>query len=254
MNKTLTNILRDVILLGIGAATGALVTNKIVAKKYETLANQAIAEQDAKTKDWYANRLESIKGEYEAEIEVLKNPELAAKKAKEKSKQERKEKREEVKKQREYKNLTHDYTSYHKKPDLAGLASKYEDETNNYDFKKDEKTGVYNLDTSKAPYQISQEEFFNDHQEYDKVTVEYWEEDDIYSDSNDERIHEIGFDVRNFKDVSLAQASTIFVRNDAMKMDYEMIINTGSYYRDVLGYDDDNVDDRPAKKVKTTEE
>lgn len=248
MNRTLSNIIRDVIILGIGAATGALVTNKIVAKKYETLANEAIAEQDAKTKEWYLDRLDTVRSKYEAELDLLRYPEEAAKKAQEAKAQERKEKREEVKNQREFKRMTHDYTSYGKKPDLAGLASKYNDEENNYEFKKDEETGVYNLDESNAPYQISQEEFFNDNTLYDKVTVEYWEEDDVYSDSNDEVIHEIGFDVRNFKDVSLAQASTIFVRNDVRKMDYEIIINQGSYYRDVLGYDDDTTEDRPKKK------
>lgn len=252
MNKVLTNVIRDVLLLGIGAATGALITNKVLDKKYNDLANEEIAnyKEECKAKlrsvqvacnehVMKTNRhSESHSGDTDGD-----NTELPVDDNKP-------TKREELKTIREFKKVTHDYTSYNKKPDLAGLAKKYDDPENNFEFRKDEETGMYNLDTSNAPYLITQDEFFKDQELYDKVTVEYWAEDDVYSDNNDEVIHDIGYDGKNF-DLS---TSTVFIRNDARRMDYEVIINTGSYYRDVLGYDDDIQDDRPRKKANKYEE
>lgn len=250
MNRTFTNILRDVIILGIGTTAGALVTNKLVEKKYSKLAGEAIEKENALNKKWYLNRLESIRASHtdeikalQSELELLKTPN-ASTDAESKDK-ERKNKRNEAKQIREFKKVTNDYTSYHKKPDLADLAKKYDDPENNFEFRKDEETGVYNLDTSNAPYVITQSEFFQTEELYDKVTIEYWLEDDVFSDANDEVLHELGFDGGSL-DVG---ASTVFIRNDAKRMDYEIVINQGSYYRDVLGYDDNTVEEKPRKKV-----
>ena len=118
----------------------------------------------------------------------------------------------------DFKNVTKDYTSYSKKPDLGDLAKKYDEEGNNYDFKKTD-SGMYEIDNTKAPYSINQEEFINSNEDYDKYTLEYWEEDDTFSDENDEVIRDVDFQIGDIPE----DVNTKYIRNDAKKEDYEVV-------------------------------
>jgi hypothetical protein len=79
------------------------------------------------------------------------------------------------------------------------------------------------------PYVISPLKF-GEMEEYEAVTVKYYQEDRILTDDNDELIEkpEIVIPPEGLDDY-LKDNDVIYVRNDILKIDYEIIVVLGSY-------------------------
>jgi hypothetical protein len=79
------------------------------------------------------------------------------------------------------------------------------------------------------PYVISPLRF-GEMEEYEAVTVKYYQEDRILTDDNDELIEkpEIVIPPEGLDDY-LKDNDVIYVRNDILKIDYEIIVVLGSY-------------------------
>ena len=94
-------------------------------------------------------------------------------------------------------------------------------------------------DISKEPYIIPVDEFFDGNQTFDKVTLNYYEKDGALVDSDEELIHDvantIGEDtLERFGDLS-DDDDVVYVRNEKLSIDYEIIRVYNSYAQDVLG-------------------
>jgi len=183
-----------------GAALGSLVTWQIVKTKYEQIAQEEIDS----VKEVYSKR------RAESEDVEKENSDVAREKA------------EEAKKKpsvMEYaaKIKEHDYTNY-SNPDALNEEAESEKEN-----EEEEETSV------DRPYVISPDEF-DSKDDYDTVSLTYYS-DKIVADRDDEIVEDveeiIGFESLNhfgeFEDDS------VFVRNDRLKIDYEILLDQRTY-------------------------
>ena len=83
---------------------------------------------------------------------------------------------------------------------------------------------------AKAPYVISPDQF-SEGDEYDKITLTYYDGDGILADDNDEIINEVDEVVGdNFVDhFGEYEEDSVYVRNDILRCDYEICKDLRSY-------------------------
>lgn len=93
------------------------------------------------------------------------------------------------------------------------------------------------------PHWLNEEMFYSRDNKYEKVTLEYYMDDDTFA-LNDEQVLDIlefnGEQIANFfhaVNVSTIQYPEVFVRNDILKRDYAIHFNWDSYSSAVLGID-----------------
>lgn len=93
------------------------------------------------------------------------------------------------------------------------------------------------------PHWLNEEMYYSKDDNYEKVTLEYYMDDDTFA-LNDEQVLDIlefnGEQIANFfhaVNVSTIQYPEVFVRNDILKRDYDIHFNWDSYSSAVLGID-----------------
>lgn len=87
-----------------------------------------------------------------------------------------------------------------------------------------------------GPYEITAGEFCNNRTYYDKVSVNYFGEDEVVADDRDEVM---GNAFKVLGDIRTAfnaprKPNVIYIRNEDLEVDYEVSYVDGSYQRDVL--------------------
>lgn len=89
------------------------------------------------------------------------------------------------------------------------------------------------------PYIIDESNFSEEFLYHDKITLEYYAEDDTLIDEDesiiDDRDQLIGYETLDMKNTSVDHPHTIYVRNERLGSDYEININLGSYQEQILG-------------------
>lgn len=93
---------------------------------------------------------------------------------------------------------------------------------------------------SDEPYVISYDEYNQDMTHYDKLTLNYYEDDDTLTDDEDEVIPDVdlivgGDSLTRFGEMS-GDPEIVYVRNDKLQIDYEIIRLSRSYGETVLGF------------------
>ncbi len=90
-----------------------------------------------------------------------------------------------------------------------------------------------------APYIISREEFMQEEKNYIQQTLTFYEGDDTLTDSNDKDIpdsDEVVGDANLHKfGHGSGDNNVVYVRNDRMSVDFEIVRSTQSFAKDVLG-------------------
>ncbi|MBO7450866.1 MAG: hypothetical protein J6U54_10910 [Clostridiales bacterium] len=85
-------------------------------------------------------------------------------------------------------------------------------------------------DEPTKPYLITEDEFLNDKNEYDKISLTYYIFDDTLADESDEMVdieETISSDVYN----QLADTDTdLYVRNNVLETDFEIMRVEGSFH------------------------
>lgn len=118
-----------------------------------------------------------------------------------------------------------------------------------WDFKAEVAAREENPD---KPYVISVEEFGENPQEYDQQTVTYYEGDDTLADSRNQPIEEIDSTVGDDNLERFGHGSNdvnvVYVRNERLELDFEVIRDPGYYVVEVLGLD------RPEKSLKHSQQ
>lgn len=88
------------------------------------------------------------------------------------------------------------------------------------------------------PYTIHRDEFFSNEMGLEHVTLEYYAGDNILTDAEDVPVY--GMDdvvgYLRFGHGSL-DPSIVYIRNEKLKAEYEVLLNEGSYQADILGED-----------------
>ena len=109
-----------------------------------------------------------------------------------------------------------------------------------YDFDVE----VENRDYSR-PYIISREEFMENEPEHDQNTVTYYEGDDVLVDERDDVIEDtegtVGDDNLTRFGHGSKDNNIVYIRNEIRDVDFEVVRSRGKYAKEVLGFDDEDL-------------
>lgn len=107
------------------------------------------------------------------------------------------------------------------------------------------------------PYVISRDEFELEKEEYDKISLEYYEEEDVILAETLQPMDDVDLLIGNENLKKFGYGSKdpriVYVRNEHLETDWEIRIMQGSYVRDVLGYIEHS-DKRVKTKFRREEE
>lgn len=94
------------------------------------------------------------------------------------------------------------------------------------------------------PYVISFEEFQANEESHDQSTLTYYSEDDVLTESNDTPIDNTDYVVGDDNLQRFGHGSkdrnVVYIRNERMGSDFEVVRSGGSYKKEVLGLDDED--------------
>lgn len=88
------------------------------------------------------------------------------------------------------------------------------------------------------PYPVNSDEFFQDHDDYPKITIHYYEKDDILADDRDEVIDnrkDLLGNCLKFKAFDKTQPDVVYVINHNIGAGYEVLFEADSYQEMVMG-------------------
>lgn len=93
--------------------------------------------------------------------------------------------------------------------------------------------------TETEPYIIHHDEFFQGDKDYVQQTLTFYSNDDVLIDARDDIIEDSDATVGDLNLQKFGHGSKdnriVYVRNDRLEVDFEIIKNEGSYSKDVLG-------------------
>lgn len=207
----MTNNMRDILMVVAGAVIGAIVTSLYYSEKeYKMLQDEAdfCEEMGLAIKKYEPGRVNPVKEKVNEADEawVKANPNL----------ERRDEDKVLVLKDERFKKLATPYQTMMK---VVG---------------KEER----GFNESPTPYVITSEQFGEEMDHHDKLTIEYYALDNTLVDDGEEIISDveatIGDAILSFGDGS-DDADVVYVRNEKMAIDYEVIRLNKSYSETVLG-------------------
>ena len=242
--STYIRIVKGVALFTSGAVAGALVANGILRAKYEKLSEEEIASVKAA----YQVRAQKIgnfsKSESEKTAHVMSQEELDS-----------------MEEAKNYESTLAELGYTVTPKDIARLNDNLkrgimpvepddeeEDEDEDSEEPEEEDSEVINVfEASKdgTPYIITWEQFSEENEHYEKVNLDYYADDNTLSDTNDAPIPDviglIGRDaLDNFGNGS-HEENVVYVRNDKLALDFEIVRKDTSYSAYVLG----NIEEKP---------
>lgn len=105
------------------------------------------------------------------------------------------------------------------------------------DFNYDEELANRSSD---RPYVISHDEFYENAPEHNQITLEYFEDDDVLCDEGNAPINDTDGTVGDVNLNRFGHGSkdnnVVYIRNERLDVDYEVVRNKGNYVKDVLGF------------------
>lgn len=193
----MTSVLNKIIIFITGAALGSVVTWKVLQKRYNERINEEMTEFKKAQRDESMEKLEQM------HADLMK-------------------KKEEIE--------VHEATL---KIDENGpkLTKPIENwETTNKHYRGILEDEGYSDDDSPAPYVIPPEEFGNDADEYDLISLNYYE-DGVLADDWDDVIEDIDRVVGkdSLTHFGEYEDDSVYVRNDRLKCEYEILLRVGKF-------------------------
>ena len=95
--------------------------------------------------------------------------------------------------------------------------------------------------TEEAPYIITHIEYNEGEKGYEQSTLTYFEDDDVLADERDQMVEEVeataGHDNLEKFGYGSDDPNTVYIRNDRVELDMEIVRSRGSYAKEVLGFD-----------------
>ena len=186
------NVIKIVIFTA-GAAIGSAVTYKLIKTKYETIANDEIEE----IREYYKSKEEDTEGEPEQETAIAENVKVES------------------------------------KPNVVNYAAMVNnmgydtsDKAEDRPVEEDDAELPYEI----APYEIAPDEY-SEFEDYSYFSFTYYD-DGFVADDNDELVEDVDDIIGNdllerFKEDP--DLDSIYVRNDALKSDYEILRDYENY-------------------------
>lgn len=115
---------------------------------------------------------------------------------------------------------------------------------------KESDEGVIDREDPKHPHVITYEEFAEDNPEYEKITLAYFDEDDVLADDDgiiDNTEYIVGSVALRRFGVGSRDPNIVYVRNPAISADFEIVKSHKSYVETILGVPPEPRDKRPRK-------
>lgn len=107
------------------------------------------------------------------------------------------------------------------------------------DFDYAEEQKVRDEDPS-LPYVISFEEYMENDQEHEQVSLTFFAGDDVLTDEKDQPIDDVEHTIGEMSLTRFGHGSKdskiVYVRNDKIDLDFEVILSQGKYAEEVLGF------------------
>lgn len=227
-----TDSVRNLAIFTVGAGIGALVTYKLLKDKYEKFAQEEIDS----VKETFVTRWPHDGGDPVSEMP--KDERADFNKAYDAMTDE------EIDENTGKTNMIYkNPRSKHKKyntiyPNKREVEPEEEDYSNFKDI-SDEVNETNHL----IPYVITEKEFSEENQHFDKITIDYYELDDTLADEQEEPIPDVSSIVGDEALLCFGKGSndpdTIYVRNEKLSTDFEVIRLHKSYRETVLGFCDE---------------
>lgn len=239
----------------VGAGIAVLASRKYFKTKYERIANEEIAEARIHFKRLYDKpdlsdlvRPENEEADEEPDIEAQAEGQMVREAAKILNEQ--------------------GYTPYNKPEDVQPQSKVEEVEVkasikkNIFDSTEPSSDDDYDLDDEYEkrdlgePWILEKENFFENANEYKQVQLTYFEGDDVLCDEADAPIRDyervIGADNLKFGRGS-QDKKVVYIRNDKLKADFEVVKNERKYTQEVLGFEDPEENPR-IRRFRSTDE
>lgn len=213
---------QSVLIFGVGAVIGTGV-GFMAAKKFYTERYDKDVEE---LRDWYADEVKKAKGEEDTDISKEEQPEPKAEVEKEENEPEKKPAKKNSKKAlNPDKSSLDEYKEVVEKTNYAAMA-KTDTAVTTKSTSKKKKTTKKELDIS-----VIEPDEFAERNGYDKVTLTYFESEDIFIDdegnSVDNGTELVG--IENMSRFGEYEDLVLYVRNKLLEKDYEVIMETRSY-------------------------
>lgn len=116
--------------------------------------------------------------------------------------------------------------------------------------KAEARSGGFNLEnemknrTEEEPYIINHDEYMSSDSDYEQTTLTYYAGDEVLVDDKDEPI-QIVEDVIRVSNMRFGYGSgdpnTVFIRNDRLSLDFEVVKSEGKYAEEVLGFEHSDI-------------
>lgn len=136
------------------------------------------------------------------------------------------------KENKNWKEVYNEEMTDQEKPEISEYTKKLNTEGyTNYSSLESKENSNYSTDEkSSKPYVISPEQF-GENDEYDQISLTYYS-DSVLADENDELMDDtegsVGSDFMNH--FGEYEDDSVFVRNDRLKVDYEILLDSRPYY------------------------
>lgn len=200
MNNAIKNVLLLTGGVAIGGGAGYLITKKMLEARFEADLNEQIAE----VKEYY--KLLRKEGEYSQLIKPTEESVIQPK----------------------YEDVISEYSGEESEEEEAVMVEPDSDEEER---------------DPNEPYVISVDEYMNDRENYDKNTVTYFEVDDVLVDEREQVIPDVentvGIDSLTKFGHNSNDKNVVYVRNERIEADFEVLLDTRSYSETVLGIRED---------------
>lgn len=246
-------LFKYILVFTVGAGVGGLVTNQILKNKYSEMAENEIDE----VRTYYREKMREVEDKAYKEarkmVELLEENESTEKKDDNVEEDEEETKKDFNKRRKETKRERVDYAAMFKeqsKPGSDPAESEHpEDDDEDEDLQifteAESENNLKQRIADDIPYIITQEEFSNEMLFYDKSTITYYSVDDVLVDENEEMISDVDSTVGDTALTSFGEGSNdpdiVYVRNEKISTDFEVIRVFKSYSKDILGIDDSDI-------------
>jgi hypothetical protein len=110
------------------------------------------------------------------------------------------------------------------------------------------------------PFVLTQEEFNENDTSYDQKTLTYYDGDGVLADEQDQPIDDADRVVGNENMLRFGHGSgdpnIVYIRNNRLELDFEVVHSDGKFAKEVLGYDDElkHSNKRPVRRFRPSDE
>lgn len=224
----MNSFVKNVLIFAAGASIGALVAGVMTKNKYEQLIEEEVASVLEMTERRKTRAVKEDKDEENSEEKEIRQP----------IERKKEDKVVELKK-RQYNRIASIYVPPGMDIDGDRVESR-EDEREERD-RYEKISAEANKLSDNAPYVISIQEFSEEKDHFDKITIYYYEDDDTLTDADEEIIADIAGTVGDEALFCFDEnIDAVYVRNERISTDYEVIRLPKSYSETVLGYNSTN--------------